>query len=236
MSLLTTVQNFCRRTNIPVPNAVLGSTDEQVLQTMALLEEEGNELTTRGDWQEITYEATHTTVATEDQGSIDSIASNGFSYVKNNTIWDRDLRLPVYIIDGPTWQQVKAIEVTGPRYQCRLRGNQLLSNPAPVAGHTWAFEYVSNNWILGTDGTTYKQYFTKDTDSILLPEKVLLQGLKWRWKREKGLEYAEDFNSYEEMVLKALSQNGMKRNLNMAQQGYSPAPRVYVPDYSWNLP
>jgi hypothetical protein len=233
MSLLTTIQRFAQRTNIPVPNAVLGSTDEQVLQASALLNEEGNDLSTRGDWQQLTFEATHTTLAQEDQGDIKTIASNGFSYIKQNTIWDRDLRLPVYVIDGADWQQVKAIAVTGPRYQARFRADRLISNPVPPAGHTWAFEYVSENWIL--NGSTYKQYFTADDDEILLPEKILLQGLRWRWKKEKGLEYAEDFNTYEEMVQKALSRDGMKRNISMAESRYTPQPRVYVPDEFTNL-
>ena len=41
MTMLSTIQNFCRRTNIPVPTTVYGSTDPQVLQLMAILEESG---------------------------------------------------------------------------------------------------------------------------------------------------------------------------------------------------
>ena len=233
--MLSLIQNFCRRTNIPVPVSVLGSTDEQVLQALALLEEEGQDLVTRGDWQELINEASHTTLAAEDQGSVDTIASNGFAYIKDNTIWDRDLRLPVYVIDGTDWQQVKAIEVTGPRYQARFRGNRLLANPIPVAGHTWAFEYVSENWILGADGTTYSQYFNLDTDTFLFSEKLLMMGLRWRWKKEKGLEYAEDYATYEKLVTQALGSDGMRRNINMGEGPYTPEPRVYVPDGNWNV-
>jgi len=235
MTMLSLVQNFCKRTNIPVPVSVLGSTDEQVLQALGLLEEEGQDLATRGDWQSLTNESTHTTIAIEDQGSIQTIASNGFAYIKNNTIWDRDLRLPVYVIDGTDWQQVKAIEVTGPRYQARIRGGKLLCNPVPAAGNTWAFEYISENWILGADGTTYSQYFNLDTDTFLFPEKILMMGLRWRWKKEKGLEYAEDYATYEKLVSQALASDGMRRNINLGEGGYSVEPRVYTPDGSFNL-
>lgn len=235
MSMLTIVQRFCRRTNISVPTTVLGSTDEQVLQVLALLEEEGNDLSGRGAWNVLTNEATHTTLASEDQGAISSIASNGFSYIKNNTIWDRDLRLPVYVIDAPDWQQVKAIAVTGPRYQCRLRGGRLIANPVPVAGNTWAFEYISKNWTVNSSGTIYNEYFNDDTDDILLPERIVMQGLRWRWKKEKGLEYAEDFSTYEEMVKDALSRDGMRRNLSMSEGTYIPEPKAYVPDGNWSV-
>lgn len=236
MSLLTTIQRFCGRTGLTVPTTVYGTTDPQVRQILAMLEEEGDDLSKRGDWQELTLEATHTTLAVEDQGAIDTIASNGFNYIKNGTIWDRDLRLSVYVIDGKNWQAAKAMTLTGPRYQARIRGGKLISNPVPTAGHTWAFEYISKNWILGVDGTTYKQYFTLDTDTILLPESIVLMGLRWRWKKEKGLSYDEDFRTYEMQVKDALSRDGMKQTLNMGNENSVVSPGVVVPLGSWLTP
>ena len=236
MSMLTVIQRFCTRTGLTSPATVYGTTDPQIRQVLALLEEEGTDLSKRGDWNELTFEATHTTTAVEDQGAITTIASNGFNYIKNGTIWDRDLRLPVYVIDGANWQAAKAIDLNGPRYQARIRGGKLISNPVPVAGHTWAFEYISNNWILGIDGTTYKEYFTLDTDTILLPESIVLMGLRWRWKKEKGLSYDEDFRTYEMQVEDALSRNGMKRTLNMGNPESMVSPGVVVPLGSWLTP
>lgn len=232
MSMLTLIQDFCRRTNIQVPGSVLGSTDSQVLQILALLEEEGEDLADRGDWQELTKEATHTTVATESQGVITTIAP-GFDHFKTNTFWDRDLRLPVYVIDDKDWQQVKAVAVTGPRYQARLRGNELLANPTPTAGNTWAFEYQTKNWITDLNGNNPSDSFNADTDLVLLPEKLLKMGLRWRWKKEKGFDYDEDFQTYENMVTKALGSNGLKRNLNMSDGPLTRQPKVYVPDGNW---
>lgn len=237
MSMLTLIQRFCRRTNLTVPSTVYGSSDPQIRQVMAILEEEGNDLAGRGDWNELTFQATHTTTAAEDQGDIDSIATNGFRYIKNDTFWDRTLQEPVY---GPVgdkdWQAIKATNVTGPKYQFRIRGGHLLANPTPTAGHTWAFEYVSWNWILGADLTTYKQYFTLDTDTLLLPEEILTLGLRWRWKKEKGLEYAEDFRTYEAAVKDALGRDGGKRTLNMGGENDGPHPQVFIPAGTWVTP
>ena len=229
-TLLALVQRHCRRSNIPVPTTVAGSTDDQILQVLALLEEEGNDLASRGDWQALTREATHTTVATESQGEIDTIASNGFNYVKNNTIWDRTETLPVYVIDGVDWQAEKGFANTSPHYQARIRGNELLATPTPTAGNTWAFEYISKNWILGADTTTYSQYFNLDTDTLLLPEEILLKGLRWRWKKEKGFEYAEDFSSYEYIVKDTLGRQGLHRNLHMDDGRSERNPHVIVND------
>ena len=234
MTMLTLVQRFTSRTNLPYPTSVSGSTDPQIRQVMALLDEEGNDLVSRGEWQALTFEATHTTVATESQGEIDSIASNGFDYIKNNTIWDRTETLPVLVIDGIDWQTEKGFAATSPRYQARIRGGELLSTPTPTAGNTWAFEYSSVNWIL--NGSTYKQYLTADDDTFLLPEKVLELGLRWRWKKEKGFDYAEDFNTYEALVKDHLGRQGMKRNLSMDEGRDDRGPHIIVNQGNWPIP
>lgn len=238
MTMLTTIQYFCRRTNLTVPSTVVGTTDTQVRQVMALLEEIGNDMASRGSWQALTFEASHTTVATESQGAMTALASNGFRYIKNETIWDRTNKLPVYgPMDGQEWQAIKALTPTGPRYRYRIRGGLLMVNPVPTAGYSWYFEYVSQNWILGTDGTTYKQYFTLDTDTILLPETVILMGLRAWWKKEKGLDYAEDMRMYETQLTDSLGRDGGKRTLNMEGCDFPGGrPGIFVPAGSWAIP
>ena len=234
MSLLTIVQYVCGRVNVPVPSTVYGSVDTQIIQMLRLLEEEGNDLSQRGDWEGITFEATHTTTAAEDQGAMTSIATNGFRHIKTNTFWDRSSSLPVL---GPLtdtqWQTLKGLNTTGPRYYYRIRGGHLLINPTPAASLSWAFEYVSKNWIL--NGATYKQYFTADDDTVLLPEDLVIMGLRWRWKKEKGLDYDEDFRTYEMQVKDALGRDGGKVTLSMDGTIRKPQPGVFIPDQSWSL-
>lgn len=236
MTMLTCVQDFCERQGIPSPATVYGTTDAQVKQVRALLEDAGVELAKRGNWQALTFEATHTTLALEDQGAIATIATNGFRKIKNETIWDRTDKLPVL---GPLtdrdWQAVKAYAVSGPRYRYRIRGGKLLVNPVPTAGHTWAFEYYSKYWILGANGTTYKERFTLDTDTILLPENLLIKGLTWRWLEKKGQDYAEAFREYEMNVKDELGQDGGKPVLCMDEPSRMGQPGIFVPDRNWSL-
>jgi hypothetical protein len=237
MSMLTIVQHFCRRTGIPRPTTVYGGTDPQVLQALALLEEEGNALASRHPWQALTFEASHTSLAAEDQGAIATIASNGFRRIKNETIWNRTTSIPLYgPMDGVEWQAVKGMAATGPHYRYRIRGGKLLANPTPTAGESWYFEYASKNWITDSTGVTYRQYFGADTDLTLLEEDLLLAGLRWRWKKEKGFDYAQDFEDYEALIKDAMGGDGGKRTLSMDNLTDDARPRVFVAAGNWSVP
>ena len=236
LTLLQIVTNHCQRTNITVPATVIGSTDSQILQIRALLEEEGTDLSARGGWQGLVNEASLTTTATESQGLMSTIASNGFRYILNNTIWSRTRRLPVCGPLNPReWQMLKAMFVNGPYYRYRIRGDTLYVNPTPPV-ESWYFEYVSYNWIQATGAGAYKRFFTVDTDEVLLPDTLLLQGLRWRWKMEKGLDYGEDFRTYEMQVKDAIGRDGGKRVLHQSGgEMNGPRPGIFVAPGSWNV-
>lgn len=245
MSLLTLVQKFTRRTAIPVPAAVLGSVDSQTVQILNLLEEECIELAARYQWKGLTNECTFLALATESQGTLASLGSgptttNGLRYILNEIMWNRSLKMPIYgPMDPQKWQQTKA-NATVALSQYRIRGvttgtqATLLITPVLTAGHTIAFEYITDNWCL--NGSTPSSTFVADTDTILMPESVVAAGLRWRWKKEKGLSYAEDFASYERLVQDALTRDGTKGVLNMADSNQTIQPGIFVSPGSWPLP
>lgn len=236
MTVLSVIQHVCKRTGLSSPGTAIGSTDTQVLQLIALLEEEGNDLASRGSWEGLTFEGSITTLAAEDQGAITTLATNGFRYIKNETIWDRSTLLPVAgPITGKQWQAIKATLAVGPRYRYRIRGGKFLVTPAPPVSESWKFEYISQNWILGADLTTYKQYFTLDTDTLLIPETLAIAGLRWRWKKEKGLEYAEDMRTYEIQVKEALGRDGGKVTIRMDGSTIDARPGICIPESNWTL-
>lgn len=232
-TLLEIVQDLCGRQNIPVPTTVIGTTDPQVRQMQRLLEEIGNDTASRGSWEGLTNEATLTTTATQSQGAIATIASNGFRYIKNQTIWSRTRRLPVCgPMDAQDWQAAQALVMTGPPYRYRIRGGNLLVTPTPAASESWYFEYMSKNWIQATGSGAFKRRFTVDTDVVLLPEDITLQGLRWVWKKEKGFDYAEDFRMFEIQVKDALGRDGGKPTLSMDGCGYGPVPGIWISPYN----
>lgn len=233
MTLLTLLTYFANRTGIPAPASVIGSSDPETLQMLRLLEEEGNDLALRGNWGALTIDVTHTTVASEDQGAIDTICPTSFRYIINDTTWDRSTRLPLFPVDVTDWQAIKATISSVQPYRYLLQGGHFYVTPVPAAGLTWAWSYMSSAWIL--NGSSKVRYFVADTDTMLLPDDLLLAGLRWRWLKEKGLEYAELFATYEKMVTQYLSTERPRPRLNMSPD-MSNAPGIYVPAGSWISP
>lgn len=233
MSLLTMFTQVCPRIGLSVPNAVVTSQDSQIIDLLALANAEGEDLRGRYPWSAIVQESTFVTVAAESQGAITTVAGASFDYILNQTIWDRTLLRPVFGTLTPAqWQQLKAQNVTGPWNQFRIRGGNLLFIPAPSAGDTCAFEWVSKNFCQSSGGTG-QSVWTADTDTGLLSEDLMKLGLIWRWKAANSLEYAQDFDTYEGRVADAMARDGGKQILSLDGYAAGIAPVVVIPSGSW---
>lgn len=237
MTMLSIVQDACARIGIPAPNIVAASTDTQVKQLLALLNVEGKNLSTGTsvglscDWQALQTEASFTSVATESQGAIATIAP-GFKYIIGDTIWDRSRRLPAFGSMTPQeWQTYKAYGTTSPFPKYRVIGGLLKLMPIPAAGDSYYFEYQSSNWCASSGGAG-KSAFTTDTDVGVLSEDFLTDGLVWRWKQVKGLNYAEDYAVYQANVTNAISRDVEKRTLNIGR-AISDVGGVVIPIGNW---
>lgn len=241
MTLLEIVKEFCRRTGLTVPSIVATSQDDGSLQLMGLLNEVLDDLVPRSTWTALERSVVFPSVAGEDQGALETLAPYGFRWVTNDTIFDRTRRLPVFGPRGPEyWQAVKALPFSGPYYQYRIQQGRLLILPDMPAGHTMAFEYQSN-WAV-RDPTlvdpapgAYKIWFTKDTDICLMPDPLILAGLRWAWKKEKGMRFDADFSKYENMVAEYQGHDGTKPNLNMNGPCDTIQPGIWIPSGNWPL-
>ena len=125
------------------------------------------------------------------------------------------------------WQARKAFNVSGPIYSFRLRGGKLLVTPALPANHTISFEYNSGAFVRAADGTP-KPYWTVDTDTCVLDDSLPLSYLRWAWKKEKGLDYAEEFAKYERLVATKLSRDKSADAVNLSGCDNSPRPGIWV--------
>jgi hypothetical protein len=234
LSCLQIVQTVCKRIGIIAPTQAVTSQDQQIIQLLSLMEEEGQEQATRYPWEVLQTEATFTTVATQSQGSMSTIAP-GWDYITNDTIWNRTLRRPVY---GPKsqqdWQQAKAMQINGPFNSFRIINDVINFYPVPVAGQTCAFEFQSLNWVNTSVGGTASTW-TNDADTPRIDDQIMVMGGIWRWKQAKGLDYSEDFNKYERRITDAMGRDAGKQRLSLDGMTYDIQPVVMVPTGSWGV-
>jgi len=231
MTLLTIVQNASDTIGLTRPSVVIASVDQNVRTLLSLAQTEGREVLDRFSWPATQIEVTHTSLAAELQGVITTIAP-GFSYIISSTFWDRTLTQPV---TGPLspieWQALKARTATGPYPSYRIFGGKLYAYPAPSAGNTWVFEYQSTYFCQSAGGTNQSAW-AADTDVGVLDENLMELGVVWRFKKKNGLDYSEDFRSYEQKLANETSRAGGRKVLDMIS-GNTAARGVYIPEGGW---
>lgn len=236
MTLLTIIQDACNEAGFPAPTAVIGNSDLTAKQMLALSNRSGKQLAQRFAFQELVKEATHTTLAAELQGTVESIMP-GFNWQLYETMWNRTNRNHVW---GPLfpreWQFLKASNITGPFPEFRIRDKKLYFLPAPTAGQTIGMEYVSRYWCESSGGTDQERW-AADTDVGILPEDMLTIDLIWRFKAAKGLDYAEDMRQAELYINNAIARSGSRRKINLTDGGggISPQDGLNIEDGSWNV-
>lgn len=234
MDVKAIVQGFCRAQGLPVPTGVASSPDPQVAQIGELLQEFLDDLLTRKFWQVATVEGHATATGAEELATIDP---NQVLGIVPGTMFDRTTGTRILgSMEASDWQARKAVNATGPFYQFYLRGNKLLTSPAIPTGHEVYWEYQSPRFVVAVDGTTFKQYWTLDTDSFRCNDSLPKLWLRWRWKSQKGLEYAEEFRQYENLVTTFTLKQDAPRIVDLTGCGKSMRPGIIVPEGNWPLP
>lgn len=214
MSALTIVQNAAARIGINVPNAVFSSLSQEVIQLRALMNQSGIELGKVCQWQNLTKQHGFVTTATAIQvGAV----PDDFNWLINDSMWDRTTDRPVI---GPLTPQEWQMEKAGPTFTSvvlafRFRGNDLLITPSDSSGDNVYYEYVSKNWAQTASGTAIS-VMTSDTDTAKIPEELITLDLVWRWKKAKGLDYSEEYRTFEIEKEKAISRDGGAKTLNLS--------------------
>lgn len=234
MSLLSIVQDAADELGIPRPATVMTNTSLEVRRLLRLSNKGGRSLAQRDNfpWEELIREATHTTLAAEEQGLLAAIAP-GFRFIVNDTLWDRTLQRGV---PGPLtpqrWQAWKASAVAGPWPCFRIKQKKLFLLPAPAAGRTLAFEYMSNLWCQSAGGTGQTAW-TLDTDTGVFDEELLTLDVVWRFKRSVGRDYSEEFNDFEMQVANRMAANGGRSRLSLGGESMEGPTVPTVPEGNW---
>lgn len=233
MSLLSVINTAQAVLNLPVTSTVYTHTGESQKQLVQLSNQGGRALARRFAWQALTTEKTFTTTATEEQTGSGAALPSDFGWIVNETLWNRTT---TERFTGPlspvSWQAQKAQGTVLAESQYRLRGNSIYLMPAPTAGQTGAYEYVSKYWCESSGGTDQEKW-AADTDVGRLDEYLLTLDVIWRYQAAKGLDFTMAKNDFEEQVSLAIGRDGTRKRVSVAGPGIRPLGVGRVPEGSW---
>lgn len=234
MSLLQIIQDASGEIGLPSPGSVIGNTDTGVVQLLALCHREGKKMAHDYGFEVMNKEATFTATGAEDEGNIKTLTSISFSWIKNDTMWNRTLNRPIFgPLSSKNWQLLKSAAVTGPYPEYRLRGNKLIFIPTAASGDEIFFEWQSKNWIENEAGTATASRWADDTDVSLINEDLITMGVVWRYKKTKGFDYSEEFADYVRFRADVIGRDGSKVKMKLDSE-FARRPGIYIPDGSFS--
>lgn len=133
------------------------------------------------------------------------------------------------------WTHLKTLGASGAERFYRLRGYDgaffIDFYPAPASGSEIVVSYMTNLWMASSGGTAGSEWTAED-DVLLFDRRPVELGVIWRYRRDKGLEYADTQAEYEAWVQTQANRLRGYKTIHGAG-GYTPAHpmRVPVPDY-----
>lgn len=184
LSLLEAVQAMAKNVGIPIPDQVVGSSNRTMIEALDYANRLGEELARRVDWGGLV-------VATSVLGSGGnfpiSLPSDFARLAQGVTVTYGGA--PVRPLTRAEWGTLTAAEGS-PRYFL-LEDKGLSLFPYAADGDAVNVTYISRNWCsAGSE-------FLADTDTTVFPAELLIDGLIARWRRQKGMDYADYEAEYE---------------------------------------
>jgi hypothetical protein len=204
------VQEAAGALNQPAPVAVANNNLGDAALWFNLAQREGRELARRHDWQGLMVGASVAALGANLQTALPSDFDRFTSGTRllNSTL-DRSYVGPV---SPAEWQSLFYLGPNVSPGAFRLVGGSLYITPAPTAGDTIVYEYISKNFCESSTGTAQSAW-ADDSDVPILPDDLISLGITWRWLRAKGMSYAEEMSTYEREVEKAASRDRGQNNI-----------------------
>ena len=185
-------------------NDPVGDLDESFRQLTQLLNSAGQEMVELHPWQTL-VKSFQVITQTSDTGTYD--LPSDYSYMIDQTGWEHTNRVAM---GGPLsaqdWTYLKGRDLISQSIYAsfRLVDNKFDIYPQdPVPdGLDINFEYINRNWVLESNGTTYRDSVGTGSDQVLYEPILIIKFLKAKFLEAKGfdaqaarLEFENMFNS-----------------------------------------
>ena len=185
MTLLTIAQGLAKNVGMQSPTSVVGSTMREWQEALQFANETGEELARRVDWGAL---QASTTLTGDGTNKIHALPA-GFSRLSKGVTIRTSTSL-LRPLSRAEWGTLTVVQGT-PRYFL-LEGSEVTLFPYLANAATVTASYQTMYWtIAGADA------FTADDQTSLIDEDLFLKGLIARWRRQKGMDYADFEAEYE---------------------------------------
>lgn len=186
MTLLTIAQGMAKDVGLAVPDQVVGSPARSMIEVLSFANAVGEELSRRVDWMQLSASTTLTGTG----ASVDHAMPAGFSrLVPGVAVVDSSGSI-VRPLSRAEWGTLTAVQGT-PRYFL-LQENTVTLWPYLASAATATAYYQSDLWC--SNGTSA---WSADDETSLIDEDIFLKALIVRWRRQKGMDYADHEAEYE---------------------------------------
>lgn len=203
MTVLSALQSVAIRCVGQKPTSIFTSTAGIALELSDLVNEATKDILKSHDWTKLTTLASlpgdGATVALTLPSDFDRFPKRVHIF---STQWPA---LPYTMArDLDEWYFNQKFVYAGTPGWWLINNGKLNIYPAPPSGSSVEFYYISNGVVTPSSGSA-KAAFTADDDTFVLDERLLTLDCIWRWKAQKGLEYAEHMQNAEIARSKAIS-------------------------------
>lgn len=195
MSLETIAAAFALNVGVEQTSQITTSQDRTWQEMLSLTNLVGNELARRVDWGALTK--TQTIFSSGTPRTYD--LSDDFSRITSGVGVTTTGGGIVRPLTRAEWALLPAGEIGIPRYFL-LEDRTITFWPHPFPGEDITVSYQSENWAEAN-----QRGYASDETAALIDEDLILLGLIVRWRRQKGMDYADYEAEYEATLLQLAS-------------------------------
>jgi len=169
-----------------------------------------------GDWQALTREGCLHTTAGKEQYIINEFLPD-FYCLLNNTIFIKDGNDRIIgAITPEQWMKEKYFYNPGTEIKFKIQNGRFMFLTPPAENIRVVFQYRSNNIVWDFDTFEEKNALTANTDIPIFDEYLVKLNILWRWLKRSGLDYAEEYNEYQNELKKRFGAELATHNICLA--------------------
>ena len=216
MAILDVIKDVAAVVGIDIPDAVYGDPDRTAVELRALAEEMADRIAASRDWLALTRDFTITGDGVADTHALPADFER---FRMDADFLSTDNGFTLSRVEGPRAALAASYSATTVTGQWGLRDGLFYARPALALGDGVVGLYITRNKVRSAEGAT-KETFTADTDTFVLPERVLKLGMIWQWKENKGLPFDVAFGNYQEALGRAAAHEGTRGIIEFGGKRY----------------